>query len=600
MGNDGAPKRAFPNDDPPFDGTLMAFCPRCNTKLPENAHFCDFCGTHVSGSSKFTARFERELPPEEARPAPVQRSGVECGFCHGFLDLNSEFCDQCGAPVIEAAPPGMVKPKPAAPAQNAPVLPNAVPQKSHEVPRSISQPGQTTPSVTPTAAPGNAKPSGPLTAPPQPKPTSPPTASPPAPWRATPQGTRTIPPSTPAAGSGAKTPLSAPPQLKGVPLRVPMQASATRPGETLTAQRQDPAPQTAAQASAVPLLLQKARTWAFDRFEVFFAKAKPLITSDRWITVVTGIGVVVVIVIGAWYLHRSKAAHQQPPPQVAGALNLPTQPEPTAPADTEAPLSMPGNEVTEAGSRTTPNSLEIPAGTNRRARAHKTTAAAPAAGEASPQAVEMARLENLARDAYTKANYAAPVEVSAIAYSKRVLALDPSNNYSRTLLENSVIGGKYQAYQALKRKDFATARRVANAMAQLLPGRKDIAELQQEIRTREKAATAPNRQEALAKVSFRAYHMHSDKAPADRGPYCVGFLSVVAHHLKFAADWATYGEQLHTLTFACSDVREIKRNLRVASHQAGFHVHTASGNINFAPQDSLATHISEVASACSE
>jgi hypothetical protein len=44
---------------------------------------------------------------------PVTHPGaVICRFCKGPLDLDGDFCEQCGAPVTEAAPPGMVKPKP--------------------------------------------------------------------------------------------------------------------------------------------------------------------------------------------------------------------------------------------------------------------------------------------------------------------------------------------------------------------------------------------------------------------------------------------------------------------------------------------------------
>jgi hypothetical protein len=100
-------------------------------------------------------------------------------------------------------------------------------------------------------------------------------------------------------------------------------------------------------------------------------------------------------------------------------------------------------------------------------------------------------------------------------------------------------------------------------------------------------------------VNFRAYHLHTDKAPADNGPYCTGGLSVLAGHLKFAGETATDGKT-HTFDLACSDIREIKKNSRLASHQSGFHVRTATTNINFAPEDSSAAHISALTSACSK
>ncbi len=336
------------------------------------------------------------------------------------------------------------------------------------------------------------------------------------------------------------------------------QVTPTRPGEVSIAQSPGPQAQTARQASA----FKEALTQVVDRLRLLLAKVAPLIKSKPWIAWSTGIGLVVLVAFGAWYLHRSRT-------------------------------SVPAN----------------------------------------PEAAEIAKLENLARDAYKQHHYVVPVETSALAYSKRVLALDPSNNYSRMLLENSVTGGKYQVQQALKRKDFARAHRTANAMGQLLPGRKDIAELKQDIRIAEKgptasrrqkpvakplrsradgvqaAGTAPRHQKAVArqkpapkpvpKVSFTAYHMHSEKAPADHGPYCLGVLSVAGQRLRYAGRSASGGQKVHKLDFACADVREIKKNARVASHQGGFHVRTVSANMNFAPRDSSLTHVSTLASACS-
>jgi len=225
---------------------------------------------------------------------------------------------------------------------------------------------------------------------------------------------------------------------------------------------------------------------------------------------------------------------------------------------------------------------------------------------ANPRPARIERLENLARDAYKTGHYALPIETSSIAYSKRALELNPSNNYSRVMLENSIKGGKYQVQQALKRKDFARAHRVANAMDQLLPGRKDIASLKQDIGIAERGATASHRQKAVphpkagATASFSAYHLHGDKAPADHGPYCLGILSVSGHHLKFSGRSASRGQKVHKFDFACSDVREIKKNPRIASHQGGFHVRTVSASLNFVPRDSSPKHVSALAPACSK
>ncbi len=209
-------------------------------------------------------------------------------------------------------------------------------------------------------------------------------------------------------------------------------------------------------------------------------------------------------------------------------------------------------------------------------------------------------MQNLARAAYAKGAYAEPLDSSAINYAKRVLALSPNDNYARAILENGVNGGKYQAQQAIQAKDFTAAHRVANALAQLLPGRNDIKELQRDVDIAEKAEEAARRPPPAAPIlSFRAYHMHSEKAPADKGPYCLGTLSVLGGRIKFVGESASDG-QVHNLEFACSEAREIKKNARVAARQGGFHVRTATSNNNFAPEDSSPARASALAAACAK
>jgi hypothetical protein len=94
--------------------------------------------------------------------------------------------------------------------------------------------------------------------------------------------------------------------------------------------------------------------------------------------------------------------------------------------------------------------------------------------------------------------------------------------------------------------------------------------------------------------------MHSEKAPADNGPYCLGMLSVAGGHLKFVGQSASQGQRIDTLDIPCSEVREIKKNARVASRQNGFHVRTASTNINFVPEDSIAAYFAALAFACTK
>ena len=294
----------------------------------------------------------------------------------------------------------------------------------------------------------------------------------------------------------------------------------------------------------------------------------------------------------AWFLLRPKPEAQQPTPQ----------------ATTQAPASAPTQPQTEVTppptAAPTPSEAAPAASQPKKARVAKpepAPALPPPAPRPDPKAAEVANLQNLAREAYARGSYAEPADSSAIAYAKRALALSPNDEYARTILENSVNGGKYRAQQAIQAKDFATARQVANSLDRLLPGRNDIAELRRDVEIAEKAEEAAHRPPPapVPVLSFRAYHMHSEKAPADKGPYCLGTLSVLGGRIRFEGQTASDG-QVHNLEFACSDVREIKKNARVAAGQGGFHIRTATSNTNFVPEDSLPTHASQLTAACTK
>ena len=221
----------------------------------------------------------------------------------------------------------------------------------------------------------------------------------------------------------------------------------------------------------------------------------------------------------------------------------------------------------------------------------------PRSPAAKPRPMQISRLASLAAAAYSEGKYAEPVDASAIAYSKQVLARDANNENAKSILENSVHGGIYQSQQALKQRDFQTARRVANALSQLLPGRSDIDSLKQDITIAESAESGQGPLEA-ARVRYRVYHLHSGKAPANDGPYCLGIPSIADGRLKFRAE-STSDAELHNIEFACSEVRNIRKNRRLAARQGGFHVRTRSVNFNFAPEDPSVAPVPGLQNACS-
>jgi hypothetical protein len=225
---------------------------------------------------------------------------------------------------------------------------------------------------------------------------------------------------------------------------------------------------------------------------------------------------------------------------------------------------------------------------------------APAAPAPDHHAAEIVRLQNLALEACSQGRYAEPPDANAIAYAQQARALDPSNDYTRRILENSVKGGEYQVEQAISGKDFTTAHRITDVLAQLLPGESSVADLKADLARAEKAEEESRRarQAPAPLLSFRVAHLHSGKAAGDKGSYCAGTLQVVAGRLKYVGEMATDG-QVHNFDLACSAV-EVKKNSRVAFWEKGFHVRTPSGNLSFVPEDGSASHLRALAAACSK
>jgi len=636
----------------------MSSCPECGSPLLEGTSFCSQCGTPVSEGEPTSPQFEADAtrPPlelaraeEMPRFTPHAAGEPTCRFCKGALDLSGEFCEQCGAPVAEAASSGWLKPAaaghPVVSKQSSPPVPSAAHPTGPPAAKVIASPAPLSYAAAPSVPPppeakaSRARPLNIVTSSPAPDITGPPAAkvtsspapppyaaSPPVPPRpeekasktrplnivtspqanqlgaragksATPPMTLRASPPSFAAPPRAPTPITsaqvfAPKALAAEPPKVTV---GLLPNTVAAPLHPTATPREIAEPLPGPTPIVPVPLSVFVREEA----VSPAQPKRPFPLVIAGgiAGLLLAISMAAgWYLLHRKA-------QSARVGNVTAQqvrsPAPTAeiaaPTPESVDTSSPLSELPE-------ESPLAPAPARKPRRVKAAPAATPVAATPAldPKTAVLASVQNLAREAYAKGNYAEPRDTSAIAYSKQALALDPANDYSRTLLESSIKGGKYQVQQAISSKDFTTAHRIADLLAQLLPGESAVADLKAELASAEKADEESRRarQVPAAVLSFRVYHMHSGKAPGDNGPYCRGTLSVVAGRLKYVGETAPDG-QVHSFDFACSEVLEVKKNFRVASRENGFHVRTASSNINFVPEDASVSHISALASACS-
>jgi hypothetical protein len=184
----------------------MLTCPRCHAGVPEGMRFCLQCGALLAPTAPHAAPVPQApvsappQPPQKASstvrlriaPTPVmapragvaqehprpslgddrveiddeslkrsfqrpvtQPGAVVCRFCKWPLDLDGDFCEQCGAPVAEAAPPGTLKPKPqpAAPPVPPPPTPAPLPSKPGQAALPARPPAGSAPAYQPSAAP---------------------------------------------------------------------------------------------------------------------------------------------------------------------------------------------------------------------------------------------------------------------------------------------------------------------------------------------------------------------------------------------------------------------------------------------------------------
>jgi hypothetical protein len=178
-------------------GKSMLTCPKCHAGIPQGMRFCLQCGASlaplppsvapappmpvtpsrqqphraattvplkiavspmIASRAGPAAKFPRpslgelrvEVDEESLKKSfarPIAQPGVVvCRFCKGPLDLAGDFCDQCGAPVAEAAPPGALKPQPrpaepAVPLHATGTLPSSPPVDAPGASASAQHPG---------------------------------------------------------------------------------------------------------------------------------------------------------------------------------------------------------------------------------------------------------------------------------------------------------------------------------------------------------------------------------------------------------------------------------------------------------------------------
>ena len=595
QGVTSAPPPAPPKAAPPAAPKVVPSAPA--KPLPQGKTKFEGLDLELPAPDTAAPKIEFE-EDEERRRASGAAGGVVCRFCKGPLDLEGGFCEYCGAPIEEAAPAGVLSTrgsKAAASASNLAIPPHTTGQP--QAPGSALSPGPSLPGAREVPQKG---PSPSPVAPPQPGAapgTQAPKAAPPAPSAGArpPVGATAPPPAKPKPAVTSVTP----PVPRAAPASPPPPPSGSAPA--VTPPPTSPAAVPAAMPQAAAVTAPPAAP--AQEVEIIAPTKKPSLLLVGIVLAVMGIVVLAAGAAGWYFLHRAAAPIKQPIPHGTTATAPPSQgttevapppPTPTTPTpETPAPTTPAPEKGAAEAPRPKPGRVTKPAPPPPPAPA----AATPAA---NPQHAGIANFQNLARDSYAKGNYAEPAGVNAIAYAKQALAIDPNDDYSKKLLESAVDGGTYQVQQAIAKKDFGTAQRLADAMAQLLPGRGDVAGLKEDIASAQRAGEAAHRPQPVAPLaSFRVMHMHTDKSPTDKGPYCEGTLSVSAGHLKFAGQSATDG-QVHNFDFACSDVREVKKNARVASHQGGFHVRTTQANHNFVPADPGASPAPALASACSK
>jgi serine/threonine-protein kinase len=236
-----------------------------------------------------------------------------------------------------------------------------------------------------------------------------------------------------------------------------------------------------------------------------------------------------------------------------------------------------------------------PKSTNTLAKVQKPRPAAPSARPqtTNPETARIVDLQNRASEASNSKRYAEPADDCAIGYASQLLQLDPESAWAKNVRDWGVYQEKLLFDAALSNQDLSTAKRIADALERLLPGRQDVIELQNRVKAAAEQEAARHRPAPPPSPVFSIqvqYALKQKKYP--------GTLVVVSRHIRFAAE--PPGESDSVVDVPCSEVAEVTRTKRVLGHgQPGLRVRTRSGaSYEFVSRDD--TVADKVSSACNK
>jgi len=180
-----------------------------------------------------------------------------------------------------------------------------------------------------------------------------------------------------------------------------------------------------------------------------------------------------------------------------------------------------------------------------------------------PPEPQIAKLQRLAREAYTKGNYIEPPGESAVDYLNAILKLDPTDQWAKDMIGSSVKAQRSVVLRAaINSKDFTAARQTANVLKTRFPDRNDGEELDKDITNAETALRPISKEQRPADkpTRFRVSHKHLIGS-------CHGLLTIGDGRIEYQADDGkdSFNALLKDITYG------------LVSTGGGFHLHPKGG-----------------------